>query len=101
MGDQYAAKWAEYRRISKFSIISLISIFVAPTVVFVMLIALVYLCKGRIPWGFAFVPFYCAAGFVISSIYFAWRKSAWKCPQCGRRFGRRSKCRGCGLPKWG
>jgi hypothetical protein len=101
MDGKYAGKWAEYRRICKFAVISLVGVVGVPFLSFLILVLLLQLTRLQLPWSLAQLPFLLGSACLFLAVYFGRRQYTWECPRCGRRFGRlHEECQNCALPKW-
>jgi hypothetical protein len=101
MKDEYAPKWAEYRRICKCGIYALVAFFAAPFVIIPILSLLLHFGMPQSLIHSNTIPFLIEAGLMITAMYFGWRQYTWECPRCGEPFGRlHEECQNCALPKW-
>jgi len=101
MNNEYAPKWAEYRRICTWGIYSLVAFIAIP---FGMIAISGVLMRFGL-FGFldhlSMLPFITGVALMFITGYFAYLHYIWECPRCGERFGRNHvECQNCALPKW-
>jgi hypothetical protein len=101
MKNEYASKWAEYRRICKCGLLSLVTFLLFPFVIIPVFGLLLRFSMFGFLERSNMILFLFEGALMFATLYFAWCQYTWECPRCGEPFGRlHAECQNCALPKW-